>query len=87
MAVRSLLVNFFKIDKDIHMNNSINTGVLRLPAVIKLVALSRSTIYLLIQKKAFPNPVQLSQRAVGWRQCDIDEWLESRVITGGKGGV
>lgn len=69
------------------MSNSIKIGVLRLPAVIQLVGLSRSSIYLLIQQNAFPKQVQLSFRAVGWRRSDIEAWLESRATTGEKEGV
>lgn len=69
------------------MSNSIKIGVLRLPAVIQLVGLSRSSIYLLIQQNAFPKQVQLSFRAVGWRRSDIEAWLESRAIAGMKEGV
>lgn len=66
------------------MSNSIKIGVLRLPAVIQLVGLSRSSIYLLIKQARFPKPVLLSLRAVGWRQCDIHAWLESRSVSGDK---
>lgn len=64
------------------MSSSIKIGVLRLPAVIHLVGLSRSSIYLLIQQNAFPKPLQLSLRAVGWKQADIEAWLESRTTAG-----
>ena len=69
------------------MSTSKKIGVLRLPAVIQMVGLSRSSIYLLIQKNTFPKPLQLSLRAVGWRQADIEAWLESRVIAGSKEDV
>lgn len=66
------------------MQDAIQIGVLRLPDVIRLVGLSRSSIYLLIQQGRFPKPVLLSLRAVGWRQCDIHAWLESRSVSGDK---
>lgn len=69
------------------MSNLIKIGVLRLPAVTQLVGLSRSSIYLLIQNGRFPKPVQLSLRAVGWRHADIEAWLESRSVAGGKEGA
>jgi len=64
------------------MNYLRKMGVIRLPAVVNLVALSRSTVYSLIKNNAFQNPVKLLARAVGWRQADIEAWLQSRVITG-----
>ncbi len=69
------------------MQHSIKIGVLRLPQVIQLVGLSRSSIYLLIQRGLFPKPVQLSLRAVAWRQADIEAWLESRAIAGSGEGA
>lgn len=63
---------------------------LRLPAVIERTALSRSSIYRLVQLGRFPAPVKLSERASAWRESDIKQWLESRqtkdraaVIAGG----
>ena len=64
------------------MSNSVNLGVVRLPEVLAQVAIGKSTIYSLISRNEFPKPVQLCRRAVGWRQRDIDAWLESRTVTG-----
>lgn len=50
----------------------------RLPAVISLVGLSRSSIYRLMDDGAFPVPVKLGQRAVAWRAADVHAWVESR---------
>lgn len=51
--------------------------LLRLPAVIRRTGLSRSTIYRLMSEKQFPRPVKLSERAIGWRGSDIDQWSSS----------
>ena len=56
--------------------------ILRLPAVIQLTGLSHSTIYTLRAAGEFPRPVRLSVRAVGWREADIQAWLESRLEQG-----
>ena len=53
--------------------------ILRRSEVERLTGLSRSTIYLLMTKGQFPRPVKLSERAVGWRACDIDAWLQERI--------
>jgi prophage regulatory protein len=50
--------------------------ILRLPAVLKLTGLSRSSIYLMISSGNFPRQVSLGARAVGWRECDIHDWLD-----------
>ena len=54
--------------------------ILRLPAVKEQTGLSRSTIYLQISKDKFPAPISLGDRAVGWLEKDIDDWLEQKVI-------
>lgn len=53
--------------------------ILRFPDVRAKVGLSRSTVYLRMSRNEFPQPVSLGDRAVGWLQSDIDQWLESRI--------
>jgi prophage regulatory protein len=48
---------------------------LRLPEVIAVVSLKRSTIYDLIQRQKFPAPEKLTAHASGWRVGEIREWL------------
>ncbi|MBL0726139.1 AlpA family phage regulatory protein [Piscinibacter sp. HJYY11] len=55
-----------------------HSNILRLPAVKTRTGLGKSTIYLLIKKKRFPQQVVLSTRAVGWYEHDIDDWARSR---------
>lgn len=52
--------------------------ILRLPDVMRLTGLGRSTIYRLLAAGQFPSPVQLSVRAVGWRRSDVDHWTAER---------
>lgn len=52
--------------------------ILRRPDVEARVGLSRATIYAKMADGTFPKPIRLSQRAVGWRTDDIDEWLAAR---------
>lgn len=53
--------------------------ILRLPAVQARTGLSRSTIYLRIAEDRFPRPISLGDRAVGWIESEIDEWLEQQI--------
>lgn len=62
----------FSIVDERHVN--LTSELLRLPAVVKRTGLSRSTIYRLMSGKQFPLPVRLSERAVGWRRSDLDQW-------------
>ena len=51
----------------------------RMPMVLQITGLGRSTIYRLIAEKKFPVPVRLGDRAVAWRQVDLDAWSEGRL--------
>ena len=53
----------------------------RLPTVLKMTGLGRSTIYRWIADGSFPPPVRLGPRAVAWRWSDLDEWTRSRSTT------
>ena len=53
------------------------TAILRLPEVIARTGLSRTNVYRRIAAGTFPAPVALGPRAVGWRESDIIEWIES----------
>jgi prophage regulatory protein len=50
----------------------------RLPTVIQVTGLSRSTIYRMVASGAFPAPVQIGARAVAWRWADLERWSEAR---------
>ncbi|MDC0883373.1 AlpA family transcriptional regulator [Litorivicinus sp.] len=53
--------------------NSSNRFV-RLPEVLAMTGLCRSTIYKLISQGEFPAPYKITRRAVAWRQSDLDNW-------------
>ena len=54
-------------------------SILRLPDVKKRTGLSRSTIYLRISEGSFPRQVSLGERAVGWLEVDIQQWLQCQI--------
>jgi prophage regulatory protein len=53
----------------------------RLPVVLKVTGLGRSTIYRWIADGSFPPPVRLGPRAVAWRWSDLDRWTQTRAAT------
>jgi prophage regulatory protein len=58
--------------------------ILRLPAVKACTGLSRSTIYLRMAQRTFPQAILLGgagARAIGWRETEIDDWLASRIAS------
>jgi prophage regulatory protein len=64
------------------MSERILERILRRPAVEQKVGIGRSTLYAWVAEGTFPRPVRLGARAVGWRESDIHNWLESRKNTG-----
>ena len=52
--------------------------VLRRPEVEDRTALARSTLYNMIKKGEFPEPIRLGANSVGWLEEDIENWLASR---------
>lgn len=51
--------------------------ILRRKQVEKRTGLSRSTIYARIAQGTFPRPIELGDRAVGWIETEINEWLQT----------
>jgi prophage regulatory protein len=43
---------------------------------MELTGLSRSSIYLRVAQGTFPKQVSLGARAVGWRESDVEAWIE-----------
>lgn len=52
--------------------------ILRLLGVLDAIGVSKTTIYQWVSEGKFPAPVRLGARSVGWRQADVDAWLEAR---------
>ena len=46
----------------------------RLPEVMNMTGLSRSSIYLRVSTDEFPKPVKIGRRAVGWPEESIIAW-------------
>ena len=53
--------------------------VLRIAEVEAVTGKGRSQIYDEVEKGRFPEPVPLSERAVGWLSDEVSEWLEQRI--------
>lgn len=52
---------------------------LRLPTVLGIIGVSRSKLYADIKAGAFPPPISLGARAVGWLDTEVDGWIASRI--------
>ncbi|WP_404292119.1 helix-turn-helix transcriptional regulator [Microvirga sp. RSM25] len=52
--------------------------ILRESEVRECTGLSRTTRWRLIRSNKFPAPVHISDHAVGWKESDIQAWIEAR---------
>lgn len=52
----------------------------RLPQVIEVTGLGRSSIYRLAKEGRFPPSVRIGDRAVAWRASEIEEWIKTRQV-------
>jgi len=53
--------------------------MMRLPEVLAVTGLSKSTVYSMAKAGTFPNPVKLGARAVAWPSHLVQQWLADRV--------
>ncbi len=60
-----------------HGNSLPETGFLRLPEVLKLYPVSRSTWWAGIRSGRYPKPVNLGRRMTAWRAEDIRDLIQN----------
>ena len=59
---------------------AVNVRLLRSRAVTLMTGLSRMTIYRLEAHGHFPKRIKLGEKAIAWRQDEIDDWIQARPI-------
>jgi prophage regulatory protein len=52
--------------------------IIRLKEVMLRTGLSRSSIYSFCKQGTFPSSVKLGDRAVGWKENEINDWVSNR---------
>tara|TARA_R110002096_G_C14436352_1_gene710342 strand:- start:286 stop:474 length:189 start_codon:yes stop_codon:yes gene_type:complete len=52
--------------------------ILRIARVSERTGLPKSTIYQYIREGRFPKSIPLGERSVGWKEEDINQWINSR---------
>lgn len=60
--------------------------IIRLKDVIERTGLARSTIYQHVANGTFPTPVPLGDRAVGWVEREVQDWIMARIAQRDAGG-
>jgi len=52
---------------------------IKLPEVIQITGLKKSSIYAKIKEGGFPANIKLGARAVAWRSDSIEDWMNERI--------
>lgn len=52
--------------------------LLKLPEVLAMTRLKRSTVYSEMLAGRFPRPIKISKRAVAWVEADIQKWIDGK---------
>lgn len=53
--------------------------IIRLSEVLSNTGLARSTVYKYVADGSFPKPVSLGDRAVGWVESEVQDWILARI--------
>lgn len=51
----------------------------RLPEVLRLTGLSRSSLFALVQARKFPSQIKLSERSSAWVCSEVEQWIIDRI--------
>jgi len=64
------------------MNLSMPPGdkrFIRLPEVMQICGISRSTVYAYTKRGEFPAPVKTTRRASAWLRDEVLAWVDARI--------
>lgn len=61
------------------MDNTLSkSALLRLPAVLQLIPVSKSTWWAWVAAAKAPAPVRLGERCTAWKAADIQAFIEAQ---------
>lgn len=61
------------------MNQNHKFQILRRKKVQEITGLSRSSIYAKMSGGSFPKSISLGERAVGWIEAEVLDWLQEQI--------
>jgi len=53
--------------------------LMRLPEVVQMTGVSRSTIYRWMENGEFPRQISLGANTVAWLVSDVEDWIHRRI--------
>jgi prophage regulatory protein len=71
----------FNLEPSAKLLRDPNERALRLRQVTQLTGLGRSMIYQMQAEGRFPQRIKLGERAVGWLESEVRDWLATRIYT------
>jgi prophage regulatory protein len=66
--------------KEIEMSQH-DHDLIRLPEVLRMTGLSKSSLYAMIKQNRFVAGVKLSERSVAWPSWLVREWIDQRIAS------
>lgn len=69
----------FNLEPSCRFLHDPNERALRLKQVCQLTGLGRSMIYQMQAEGRFPQRIKLGERAVGWLESEVRDWLRTRL--------
>lgn len=52
--------------------------ILRKKTLLEMIDIGHSTLDRWVALGTFPKPLKLSKRSIGWRESDVQAWIEQR---------
>jgi prophage regulatory protein len=71
----------FNLEPSVKLLRDSSERALRLRQVSQLTGLGRSMIYQMQAEGRFPQRIKLGDRAVGWLESEVRDWLATRIET------
>jgi predicted DNA-binding transcriptional regulator AlpA len=59
------------------INEVPNEGLLRIDQLLKMIPIGKSTIWVRVKEKKFPQPIMLSSKTAVWKKSDILAYINS----------
>jgi prophage regulatory protein len=56
-----------------------NSEFIRLPQILYLTGLGKSSIYKFMEEGHFPQSTKLGSRVTVWQKSDIQDWIKSKI--------
>jgi len=60
-------------------NKQKTTRFLRKKEILEIIGVSNVTLWRWIDKGAFPKSYELGENSVGWKDNEVNEWIENRL--------